>query len=100
MLEVLNTLMMIIGYLVSILIILVSTLVFLIENIDINPRAHFAWLPRYVYRWDQDYKKGTFIWLRRYYKTSSSYEYYGLDGGRPPKGIEYVTSYWRKGLLG
>jgi hypothetical protein len=100
MIDTLNMLMMIVGYIFSSLVGLFLLFLFLLENIDSSGRRYFAWLPKYVLIWEQDYKKGKFIWLRYYQKTARNPEYYALDGSQAPRGINYVTSSRRKKFFG
>lgn len=100
MLDILNTIMMVIGYALSAIVGLFSLVYFLITNIDDSNHRYFAWLPRYVLIWGKDYKEGKFIWLRYYQKTSKNSEYYALDGSQAPKGIDYVVSRSRKRFFG
>lgn len=97
MLDILNIIMMVIGYAFSAVVGLVFLIYFLIINIDDSAHRYFAWLPRYVLIWEKDYQEGKFIWLRYYQRTSKNPKYYSLDGSQAPKGIDYVVSSSRVG---
>lgn len=97
MFEILNTIMMIVGYVVSILAVLIALL--FIESPKSDAETHFAWLPTYVAIWNKNYTKHKFVWLRYYFRTSSDPKYFGLDGSQAPKSLNYIIRSERSSLL-
>lgn len=98
MLEILNTLMMCVGYVVTVVAILVS-LLFIETPKESNADTRFAWLPTYVAIWNKNYNEHKFVWLRYYFVTSAEPEYIGLDGSTAPKSLSYVVSAERRTFL-